>query len=346
MIAQYNFELNEDMIYLIETLKVESYWSKNNFTLTLQNKNIPLLNNIERIVKELGIKISKRILLKIRLPNNTKKEEVQLIYRNKKLNFHIEKSPFDNNKVKAVTSLSHKNHKLILIYKNKKIPIKIKCLKNKIICENELDCWVYGDLRFPTKKLLDFLEEYCRGNKNLQIEKYLLNANKKLVISAFSALIDCEGSIDWYGLKRVIRIRMRNQGYLKQWSNLLKKHHIGNKLRKNKMDWEVNITGWEDFDRLNRMGFKLHHSKKSDKWKKIMNGFIRNQISRNSYKEFYIKKLKELNKKVTAKEFAEHLNKSKRVINHYLLKMEKQGIIKCNRNNWPYLYFISTSSVR
>ena len=49
-----------------------------------------------------------------------KKEEIQLDYNNKKLNFHIEKSPFNIEKVKAVTSLPYqKEYKLFLIYKNK-----------------------------------------------------------------------------------------------------------------------------------------------------------------------------------------------------------------------------------
>jgi len=348
MIAQTNFELNEDMIYLIETLKVESYWSKKNFTLTLQNKDIPLLNNIERIVKNLGLNISKRVLLKIRLEDNTKKEEVKIYWKSKKLNFHIEKSPFDENKIKAVTSLPYKkNYEIILLYNNKKTLIKIRNFKNEILYESKLDCWVYGDLRFPTKRLLDFLEEHCGGNKNLHVEKFLFDANEKLVMAAFSALIDCEGSIDWYGLKRLIRIRMRNKKYLKQWSELLKKYGIGNYFRQNKNDeWEVNSSGWEDFDRLEKLGFKLYHSKKADKWKKMMQGFKRNQISRGSYKKFYMRKLKELNRKVTAKEFAEYLKKGKRVVNHYLFKLEKENLIKCDKNNWPYLYFITTASVR
>ena len=348
MIAQDNFTLDEDMIYLIETLKVESYWSKDNFTLTLQNKDIHLLNNIERIVKNLNINVGKRLLLKIRLSDNTKKEDIELYWKGKKINFHIERSPFDINRVKAVTSLPFKkSYDILLNHKNKKTPIKIKNLKNKILHESELECWAYGDLRFPTKKLLNFLDEYCKGNKNLQVGEFLLNANQKLVMSAFSALIDCEGSIDWYGLKRLIRIRMKDKNYLKEWSELLKKHGVYNYFRKNKKnEWELNIAGWEDFDKLEKMGFKLFHSKKADKWKKIMEGFKRNQISRGSYKEFYINKLKEINKKVTSKELAKYLNKGKRVINHYLLKLEKQGLIKCDRNNWPYLYFISTSSVR
>ena len=226
------------------------------------------------------------------------------------------------------------------------MPIKIKCLKDKIIVDSKLNCWIYKVLRFPTKDWLDFLEEYCGNKKEFHVEDFLFNADKKIVMSAFSALVDCEGSIVWYGLKRIIQIRMRNKRYLKQWAELLRKHGIDNKFRKNKDNWEINLAGWEDFNNLEKAGFKLYHSKKSERWKKMMLGFKRNQISRGSYKKFYINKLKEANKKLTSQEFAKLINKSKRVANHYLLKLEKEKLVSCDRNHWPYLYFISTSSVR
>lgn len=78
----------------------------------------------------------------------------------------------------------------------------------------------------------------------------------------------------------------------------------------------------------------------------MMQGFKRNQISRNTYKKFYIQKLKEINKKVTSEELAKYVNKSKRVASHYLLKLEKEKVIECDKSQEPYLYFITTSSVR
>ncbi len=342
-----SIQLNPETIYLIEALKVESYWNSKNFTLTLQNKNLPFLNRIEEILKGLEIKPSKRILLKIRLADNSKKEDAKISEGNRELNFHIEKSAFNENKVKLVTSLPYKKEYILIVQHNNKVDeISIKTSKNKILCKSNLTSFVYKDLRFPTKRILDFLDNYCGEREKFHVENYLFNADEKTIMSAFSALVDCEGSINCYGLKRIIRIRMRNKKYLKQWSELLKKHNIGNKFRKNKNDWEINIAGWEDFDRLERLGFKLFHSEKFDKWRKMMEGFKRNQISRNSYRNFYINKLKELNKKITSRDFADYLNKSKRVVNHYLLKLEKQKLIFCDRNKWPYLYFISTSSVR
>lgn len=347
MITYQEIKINEDTAYLLETLKVEGYWSSKSFTVTLQNKDIPFLNHIEKITNNLGVNIGKRILLKIRLKDNAKKEDVKLIANNKELNFHIEKSPFDENKVKAVTNLPYKKrYKILVFYHNKKKLIDIRHGKDKIVCKGDLECWVYGDLRFPNKRLLEFLEKYSK-KKDFGIGDYLNKGNRKLIPSAFSALIDCEGSLNIYGLYRKLRVRMRNKKYLEQWAKLLNDIGIGCKFRRNSdEEYEINISGWEDFNKLSEMGVKFHNSKKEKIWKEIMNSFKRNQISRNSYKEFYVKELKKLNKKVTAEEFANNLKKSKRVVNHYLSKLKKERLVQCDETHWPHLYFISTSSVR
>ena len=340
-----NISYDEKIAYLIEVLKVESYYNSKTYTLTLQNKDISFLNRIEEIIKEFEVIPSKRLLLKIKLPEKTEKKDIQILNKDKEINFHIEKSPFDKNKIKAVTSLPYKrNYDLDLYIKNNIYHINILSSRKKTILKSKIECWIYKDLRFPRKIIFDIIEKYA-GDKN-SFTPALINTNPNMVIAAFSGLVDAEGTLNWYGLKRNIQIRMRNSKYLEEWDKLLKKHSIGCKFRKNKNEYEINIAGWEDFDRLEKLGFQLYHSKKREKWKKMMGGFKRNQISRDSYKEFYINNLKKLNKKVTAKEFSEYINKSKRVSNHYLLKLEKEKLINCDRNNWPYLYFISTSSVR
>ena len=53
MIANQPITINKDTVYLIEALKVEGYWSSRNFTLVIQNKNLPLLKHIEEITKNL-----------------------------------------------------------------------------------------------------------------------------------------------------------------------------------------------------------------------------------------------------------------------------------------------------
>jgi DNA-binding transcriptional ArsR family regulator len=348
MIAKYNLTLDEDMLYLIETLKVEGYWSTKNYTLTLQNKNIPLLNHIEEVLKNRGLIIpSKRVLLKIQLPDETKKEDVKIVEENKELSFHMEISPFDNKKVKAVTSLPYKKeYQLELIHKNEKIPIKIKWLDKEIIYESKLKCFIYGDLRFAKIELLKFLDKHCGEKKYFHIEEILLNADERKIISALSALIDCEGTITWYGLKRNIQIRMRNKKYLEQWQGLLKKWNIICRFEKDKDGWGIVLEGWEDFNKLQKMGLKLYHSEKAKKFEEIMLGFKRKQISRGSYKQFYVNKLKEINKKISIKEFSKIIGKSERNTAHHIRKLKKDELVSIDKNQWPHLYFIKTSSVR
>ena len=54
--------------------------------------------------------------------------------------------------------------------------------------------------------------------------------------------------------------------------------------------------------------------------------------------KFCIKKLKEISKPVTAREFAEKLGKSKRVVNHYLVRLMRKNLIKVDKSKVAYLY--------
>ena len=339
MIAQkYGFKLSPDFIYLIEVIKVEGYWSYKNFTIAIQNKNLPFLKRIEKIVRDLGIKSSKRILLKIK-PNEDFSKEDATLFNDFILNFHIEKSPFDESK-KIVTNLPHKKEYNIKIsIKNKTYNVVVKEGKEEFEINSELKAWAYLDLRFPTSRLLKFLSEYLKDNGKVRIQSFLFNANKKYVASAFSALIDSEGSLTHHRLFRTIRIRMRNKQYLKDWKVLLAKFDIDTRFSKNTdVEYGLTIEGWEDFDKLQKLGVKLYHSKRARKFEEILKSYKRNQVSRNTAREFYLQKLKEIGKPVTAREFSEKLGKDKRTVNHYLTRLMRKNLIKVDKSRIAYLY--------
>ena len=44
------YDLTENLIYLIECLKVEGYWSLKNYECSIQNKNLPFLRHIEKLL--------------------------------------------------------------------------------------------------------------------------------------------------------------------------------------------------------------------------------------------------------------------------------------------------------
>jgi len=340
MIARkYGFTLNPEFIYLIEAIKVEAYWSPKNYSLSIQNKNLPFLKRIEKIVKKLGISPYKRILIKIKVNEDIIKKDIILLHNNSNLNFHIEKSPFDGSK-KIITSLPFKKvYSIKLNIKDNSYKLNVKEEKDEFEIKSKFKAWAYLDLRFPKIRLLNFLTEFIGDNKEVKVQQFLFNTDKKYIISAFSALIDAEGSIDHYKLFRKIRIRMRNKKYLQDWKKLLEKFGIYSRFSKNNsVEYQLTIEGWQDFNELQKLGVKFYHSKKFKKFNEILSSYKRNQISRNTAYQYYVKKLKEIGKAITAKEFAEKLGKSKRVVNHYLTRLMRKNLIKVDKSKVAYLY--------
>ncbi len=336
---KYGFTLTPELIYLIEALKVEGWWSLTHPSLCIQNKNLPFLRQIAIIVENLGIPVHKRMLIKMKFPEQeAKKEEISLTMNSQLLNFHLENSPFDGSR-KAVTSLPYKESSLVLNVKGKSHTISLKAGEEEIEVESDIKAWAYWDLRFPAIRLLRFLSEFVGDKKELKIEPFLQRADKTYVASAFSALIDTEGSINYYGLFRKIRVRMRSPVYLKMWQGLLGKFNIKAVFgRNNEKEYEICIEGWEDFNKLRELGLKLHHSKRAKKFDQLLNSYKRHQISRGSAYDFYKQKLIEAGKPLTAREFAEKVKKSKRVINHYLTRLMKKNLIEVDKSNVAYLY--------
>ena len=61
-----NQKITPEMMYLIEALKVEGYWSIKHRGGEIQNKNVPLISYFEKILSDFKVKTSKRILMKIK----------------------------------------------------------------------------------------------------------------------------------------------------------------------------------------------------------------------------------------------------------------------------------------
>ena len=341
MIAhKHDFELNPDLVYLIESLKVEGYWNPSQYTATICNKNLPFLKRLESIIKRIGIKPYKRILIKVKLNDGSlSKKDITFMNESKKLNFHIEISPFDGSK-KIVTSQPYrKSLNLRINIKNKEKTVKIKENREEFEVVSEFKGFAYLTLVIPSVNFIRFISELVEDKKKLRIDPFLLNSNKEFIIAAFSALIDSEGSIDHYKLFRKIRIRMYSKEYLKDWQTALAKYDIKARFSQNsEKEYGLCIEGWEDFNKLKEMGLKLHQSKKKKKFNEILNSYKRNQVSRNSAEEYYLNELRKLDEPITAREFAEKIRKSKRTVNHYLERLIRNGKIKVDKSKVTYLY--------
>jgi len=336
---KYSVKINPSLVYLGEAMLVEGYWSIKSFTASIQNKNLPFLKRIEKILEGLSMPVSKRILLKIKLEEKIQeKEEVKLSDGKRLLSFHLEKSPFDGS-LKIVTNLPYKEtYNITLTTKKNSYKIITIIGKEEIVTKGDQKAWAYLDLRFPNKVILSFLDVYDMERDNL-----LEDLSKEHLVAAFSALIDSEGSVDYYSHYRKIRVRMRDKPYLEEWKRILSKYNLYVGLRQNtNKEFQICIKGWDSFNKLQDLGLKLYHSKKSRKFEKIMCSYKRKQVSRNHACRFYTIKLKELNKPITAKKLSIILGKSKRVVNHYLKMLDDKNVVSVNKLKKPYLYSIKS----
>ncbi|MBU2633790.1 MAG: LAGLIDADG family homing endonuclease [Nanoarchaeota archaeon] len=337
-----NLEINQDLIYLIEALKVEGYWSIKHKEGSIQNKNLPFLRNIERISKNIGLNTTKRILVKIKMPDDLCKENINVFHQNKKLKFHIEMSPFNKNKKKIVFTIPYqKSYELILKINGNIVPIKLYEGEEEFHFNSNIKCWAYLEIRFWNANFIRFLDNHF-NKKDLRINfKFLLN-KKEFLINALSAIIDSEGSIDYYQHYRRISITMKPKKYIEDLKKLLTilgvHSHIYYDKSNKCSNYKLSFSGWNNFDILLKSGLCLRQSKKYQKLKTIMKTYKRKQISRNKAQKHYVEKLKEINKPIKAKEFSEYLCKSKRVVNHYLTKLMKKGMINVDKTNVAYLY--------
>ena len=155
------YKLTTDLLYLIEALKVEGYWSVKNHECSIQNKNLPFLRHIEYILKSHDIKYCKRIYVKIKLPKpGIVKSNILISDNNGQLKFRIEKSPFDNSeKVAFMIPFLRKNTVKVSI-KQKKRYLVIEEGEDEFKLSSGMKCFAYLEVRFWNTKFIRFLEEY------------------------------------------------------------------------------------------------------------------------------------------------------------------------------------------
>lgn len=341
----FGWKLSPEMCYLIEAIKTEGYLSLKHQEASITNKDIGLIKYIENILIKNKVHPKKRFVIKIK-PEDQRflKDDIKIFLGKKELKFRIRYGAFDNLKNIVLNLPFRKSIKFKLQFKGKIHTIKISVLKNKINIKSNISTRVYTDLRFWGTKFLKFLKANSCGitTHEIRLNKIIFNS-PELAAACFSALIDCEGNFSCYRLFRRIRIRMTNLEYLKDWQILLNIYKIKSDIRKTGNLHCLTIEGFEDFQRLSKLGVKFFHSEKSLKWDEMLKSYKRHQISRNSYKEYYLNLFKNLEKPITSEELSKMINKSRGVVHHHLFRLEKENLISSKKIGKSHFYSLNRS---
>jgi len=221
--------------------------------------------------------------------------------------------------------------------------LSIKVHDTHIEADCELQTFVYVNLKFRSLTFFSLLRDVIGENggkksHTIRLNTLLKKSPPSVIVAAFSMVVDCEGSVDYYKLSRKIRIRVANRQYLRDWLNLLNHLRIRANVYKDGALYALCVEGAEDFRKLVNYGFNLHHSVKRTKFQKVLRSYKRFQISRNSALTFYPQELRKVGHPVTARELAFIAGKSKRVVSHYLKRLEDKNLVKVDKNGMPYFY--------
>jgi hypothetical protein len=325
---------------LIEALKVEGYW-KDGFG-SICNSNKLLIDRIQLLLENLGIHVTRSLILKVKVDSNVRENEVKVLRNGVPVRFYMQKSPF--NKMKLVVFRAHEvAEKYFLIIGKSSYNLSIKIHRTYIETSCELPAFIYIDLRFRSLTFTSLLKDAIKENggkksRTIRLNMLLKRSPPSVIVAVFGMVVDCEGSVNHYKLFRRIKTRMVNREYLEDWLKLLNHLGIYASIFKDGALYALRIEGAEDFRKLVNYGFSLHHSIKRTKFQKLLCSYKRFQISRGSALTFYSRELRKIGHPVTARELASAVRKSKRVVNQYLKILEDKNLVQVDKTHLSYLY--------
>lgn len=148
----------------------------------------------------------------------------------------------------------------------------------------ELPAFVYVNLRFRSLTFSCLLKDALKENggkksRTIRLNELLKKSPPNVIMAAFSIVVDCEGTIDYYRLLRRIKVRTKSKKYLEDWQDLLNSLGIHASMVEDDGLYNLCIQGVEDFRKLMNYGFTLHHSVKRAKFQKLLDSYKRFQVS-------------------------------------------------------------------
>jgi len=327
-----------ELAQLVEVLKVEGSWL-NKGAISIYNKSPELISFFSKLFQHHSIKFFVKYNLKIIIPAEYNDfTKLVLLENGVRKNFNFEKNVFKNCVDRLAFETNCKKATYILKDDVTSSSFYSNISEEKFESSNGLS--IYAKVLANNRAFVKFLEDTIfekGGTYEIRVSGSLKSASPGIIAKVFGSVVDCEGSIRFKGLTRNIRLRMNNNDYLADWSQLLAKLGIFS----NHSYRCLTITNNQNFQRLSDLGFTLMHPVKDERFKRILKNYKKRQILRNTSENFYIQKLKDV-KEISASELSIKLNKSKRVVSHFLTKLERSGKISANKSSLPYIYYIDS----
>jgi hypothetical protein len=323
------FYIKKDRYYseiaqLIEIIKVEGYWNKKG-NIAICNKSQELINFFETLIQDLGLTCRRSILIKIKIPETWKTRKCINVFEGISIRpFYFGRSGFTQKLESIVFETKNINEIFQVAYKDKKLSFSLT--------NNQIDTPIIksyfvlktSNISFTTFMKLILNEE--NSTHKIRINDYLKKAKPEIIAKVFGSVVDCDGSIVYYGLKREINLQQSSLDYIKDWNKLLLSIGINSNISKKDKLYKLTVTCNQNFKKLDLLNFELHHKVKKKRFEKILNNYKKHQVERNTALNYYNNLILE-HPGINAFELSQIANKNKRTVSHYLLKLFRSNKI-------------------
>jgi hypothetical protein len=350
--SKLSFPLNydEDLAFLGEAIRVEGSLNQGTKNMTFTNKDISLLNMIEKILKKFNCSIYRVLFISIEIPEEINKEDIKIVdvsSNKEKLRFHIRESVRFDRKRKELIFIepkidygTEKDYKILL--KNKEIKVRVTVPKESgITIDTTQNSSAYIQLTFANFALREVFSKVLqiqegRKSRKIFIPEILKSSEEKIVYSAINAVLACEGFLIYQKpprSNRSIGIEMTSRLYLEGIMDLLKKANIISYLtyREKRGVYSLQIYGKENLLKIKQHISFVQPTKKQRFEKMLQYKELLGEEAEN----LTISILKELGGKGTISQISEKIGKKEKTVGDYLRKLKKEGkITKIDRKTF------------
>ncbi len=336
-------EYYEELASIVEILKVEGWWNPRG-VISITSKSPELLTLFDSLLKFHEIHTRWGAIIKFKLPsklNEEDKKKIKILKNEKELKFRFGRNGFTGELDHVVFHSPLEESNYLVKCGEQQFLFETK-VSNEELSTNMREAKIYGVIRASNKTFVWFATKILNEKEKsseIRLNNFLKEAQPEIIAKVFARVVDCEGSIQFYGHKRAICVRMKNKQYLEDWRELLNKIGIPSRLDKQpKGLTALVITNNQHFEMLSGFGFSLCHKEKKARFEKILKSYQKHQVRRNSALSYYLLAVKE-NPHRGAFELAKITNKSKRVVSHYLKKLVGIGQIKFKAEGQKHFYY-------
>lgn len=165
---------------LIEALKVEGYWRNDGYG-SICNSNKSLIDYIQTLLENLGIHVTRNLIIKVNVDLDVEKSKVAIFKNSKAVKFYIQDTQIKNTKVrKIVFNVPYTSAKYVVRIGKNEYNLSTEIYDTRVEVQCELPAFMYTNLRFRSLTFSCLVKDALHENGGKKSHTIRLNESLKI----------------------------------------------------------------------------------------------------------------------------------------------------------------------